>query len=443
MLFRSKAAGGAPVQLKPFVFRVREGFLVGLARDPQTGSPCAGCIELWLRDRDLWGSRIEVDELPVRRDLLEELTAAGNPHTFYEISRDGSATKLECAVFPHPSCVCDKSDYLPPPRLTRRTNFAFSPLLQLSSQRHATPNGNLWVTVAAGPSPLARQPIHVTGSGGDKETARFRAVDQWLQRAATHDAEWRVRQGERLESDVLETGRGDEDREPVGPRSIDSIGVGQDRSEATLNALVSLTLKQTLQRYAANAKNPMLVVGANTWLRERIPFFVLQRYDVHLLFYPTSTPCWVIGAAAFSRLRSDEKPLFVFSADTSVLGALERTLGRLLESIPPSLEEGADPAEASRGSKLNLWWTHWIYRCPKISLSDVLHLEPYTRTLEPWLGYLQDGQPVVRVTPLNTHTLPASLRTVVRITTADVSPPTNVRSLHGIGTWAHFRDALH
>jgi hypothetical protein len=300
------------------------------------------------------------------------------------------------------------------------------------------------VTSAAGPSPLARQPISVTGSGLDKEAARFRAVDQWMQRAASHDAEWRMRQGERLEGSILSTGREDEERDlSYAGRSVESVGVGNDRDEATLDGLISLTLKQTLKRYSANAKNPMLIVGANTWLRERIPFFVLQRYDVHLLFYPTSTPCWVVGAAAFSRLRSDEKPLFVFSADSAVLGALERTLGKLLEAIPPSLEEGADVESAARGAKLNLWWTHWIYRCPKISLSDVLHLEPYARTLEPWVGYLQDGQPSVKVTPLNYSALPGNLRSIVKLATADSSPPSNVRSLHGIGTWSHFQDAVH
>jgi len=28
--------------------------------------------------------------------------------------------------------------------------------------------------------------------------------------------------------------------------------------------------------------------------------------------------------------------------------------------------------------KWNEWFQNWIYRCPKISLKDVLHLEPYS-----------------------------------------------------------------
>lgn len=443
MLFRSKPAGERPASLKPFVFRVREGFLIGLAMEPQEGAPCAGCVEKWLGERDVWAERVSESELPIRRDLFDELVAAGSAHVFYEISRDGSATKMECAVFPHPSCGCAKDSYLPPEKLSRRTNFNFSPILQLSSERHGTPKGNLWVTSAVGPSPLGKQPVSSLGSGIDKETSRFRAVDQWLRQASAADAEWRQRQGERLEHAQLQTGREEAGRElSVAGRTVESIGVGKDREEATLEALMSLTLKQTLKRYTNSAKNPMLIVGANNWLRERVPFFLLQRYDLHLLFYPNSTPCWVVGLAAFSRLRADEKPIFVFAADTTILSALEKTLGKILEACPPSLNAGVSDDYEPNGAKLNLWWTHWIYRCPKISLSDVLHLDPYERKLEPWLGYWRDGQPMVTVTALNHAALPSALRTVVRVRTTDLSAPSNVRSLHGIGTWSHFQDAL-
>ena len=443
MLFRTKPAGERPAPLKPFVFRVREGFLIGLAMDPQEGAPCAGCVEKWLNERELWAERVSDNELPIRRDLFDELVTANNAHTYYEIARDGSATKLECAVFPHPDCVCNKSVYVAPEKLTRRTNFSFSPILQISSERHGTPKGNLWVTSAAGPSLLCRQPVSALGSGLDKETSRFRAVDSWMRQASAADAEWRQKEGERLEIAQLQTGRDEAGRElTVAGRTVERIGVGHDREEATLEALMALTLKQTLKRYGNSAKNPMLIVGANNWLRERVPFFLLQRYDLHLLFYPNSTPCWNVGLAAFSRLRADEKPIFVFAADTSILVSLEKTLGKILEACPPSLNTGVSEDYAPNGAKLNLWWTHWIYRCPKISLSDILHLEPYSRNLEPWLGYWRDGQPTVTVTALNHPSLPTSLRTIVRVRTTDLNAPSNVRSLHGIGTWSHFQESL-
>ena len=36
-----------PTTLKPYVLKVKEGFLLGLAMDPEKGAPCANCVFLW------------------------------------------------------------------------------------------------------------------------------------------------------------------------------------------------------------------------------------------------------------------------------------------------------------------------------------------------------------------------------------------------------------
>ena len=91
--------------------------------------------------------------------------------------------------------------------------------------------------------------------------------------------------------------------------------------------------------------------------------------------------------------------------------------------------------------KLGMWWTHWIYRCPKISLKDVLHLEPYPRSLEAWKDYFRDGQEKVSIVSVNNEAMPSQIRTLVRLNvesdTAQVAS-----NVQGIGIWRDFMNSL-
>ena len=89
---------------------------------------------------------------------------------------------------------------------------------------------------------------------------------------------------------------------------------------------------------------------------------------------------------------------------------------------------------------MNMWWTHWIYRCPKISLKDIMQLEPYSRDLELWRDYYRDGQDLVTAVELNSEYLPGAIRHLVRLNTPKV-PLSNVRNIMGIGSMTAFRDA--
>ena len=448
MLFKAQSLSRRPLPLKPFLLKLMQGHLLGLAMDPQQGSPCADCVQKWLETRRVWSQRAALEDLRARRDLIGELISENTGHVFYEIAEDGETTRLEVEVFPHPDCVCSKSHFIPVPPRTKKTNFAFSPVYQLKSGRFGTPEGNLWLTAATGETPLSKHRITVYGVGHEKDASRFRAMDEWMKRAAKLDVAIRMGRGEQLESEVFQTQATSRIATLAGIRgSYDVMGAGETREAAILDGLFSWAKARTLKKFASQMKNPMLMVGANNWIRGKIPFFLLQEYDLHLLFYPNSTPAWVIGVAAFSRVRVDERPTFVFAADADITRAMDDAIFRALEALrpadwrsePDSREEALKP---ERISKLNMWWTHWIYRCPKISLREVLHLEAYPRLLESWRDYLRDGQERVDITSLNSDVLPHQIRYLLKVDSPIEASKSVVRNINGIGTWRNFEDAL-
>lgn len=437
-----------PAPLKPYVLKIKDGFLLGLAMDPQKGAPCSNCVRMWMKQRNIWVQPATLTDLTVRRDLITELLAENSAHVIYEISLDGTAIKMESLVFPHPHCSCERTNYLPPENLSKNTNYAFSPLYQIFCTRFGTPDGNLWLTRVTGDCPLSEQALTVYAVEKDKEVSRSKAVDEWMKKAIQYDLPKRIKRGELIASEVLQTG----DLElmknlSAGSTEMSAMGAGKDKEEATLNALVELAKISTLKRYSNTMKNPMLIVGANNWIRTKVPFFLLQQYDLHLLFYPNSTQAWVLGLVAFSRQRTDEKPVFVFAAHTDVKEALEELFFKILEALKPEEQITGDPVlKSERGgphaSKLNMWWTHWIYRCPKIALKDVMHLESYPRKLQNWRDYYRDGQDKVSILSVNSSHLPSQIRTIVKVQSVLRENVSNVRNINGIGTWSDFSDAL-
>lgn len=441
--------GGRPQPLKPFLLKTRDGFLLGLAMDPGKGSPCAQCAEFWLKDRNVYVEKADLSELRIRRELIAELLSENSAHVFYEIAKDGTEMRLDTIVYPHPKCICEKTNYIPPREITKKTNFAFSPIYQLKCARFGTPDGNLWLASAIGESPVTKKLITAYGVEHDKDAARFRAVDHWMKLAVEADLAQRMEQGELLPSENLQTGNVELITKSMTRKNVlEGIGVGKNREEAIMDALIGLAKVRTLKKYSAAVKSPMLIVGANNWVRTRVPFFLLQQYDLHLLFYPNSTQAWVVGLAAFSRLRVDEKPVFVFAADSEIGKALDQLFCKLLAALRPGESDSEMPRMDDRGptssqnSKLNLWWTHWIYRCPKISLKDVLHLDPYPRSLDNWRNYFKDGQEQVSILSINNEYFPSQLRTIVKLQVNTAEQLSNVRNINGIGTWADFSDAL-
>ena len=437
--------------LKPFVLRIREGYLVGLAMDPGEGSPCVNCVTLWLETRKVWVEPAKLSDLKVRRDVLADLIEANDGHVFYEITQDGMANRLETVVFPHPDCVCEKTNYVGPKKISENSNFAFSPLVQIKCARFATPSGNLWLTSASGQTPLKQKLVTVYAVQSEKQASRLLAVERWMKRAANDEISHRLETGDAVPVEALQTGDVEVRNAREGREkrtAYETLGAGATREEAILHGLFELAKQRTLKQYSSSVKNPMLIVGANNWLRMKVPFFLLQQFDLHLLFYPNSSQAWVVGLAAFSRMSVEEKPVFVFEAHAEVGKAVEGAIYRLLETVRSqdfdgeSWNEKQSKQTSARASKLNMWWTHWIYRCPKISLKDVLHLEAYPKTVETWRDYYRDGQDKVSILAINHSLLPSTIRHLVRLEMASNEKASNVRNINGIATWSDFRDGL-
>lgn len=442
MLGSARLDGESRLQLRPFALKLRDSFLIGMTPEPEHGSPCVHCVELWLAARRVWSERLTASELPIRRDLLLKVQDEKNPHLFYEIANDGTETRMECFVYPHPACGCERSQFVSPPKMPARINFAFSPVNQIKCARYGVPNGNLWLTSATGS--MDHEVIRVFSTAGDREVSRLRAVEQWMKRATIESMKKSSPVLMRDSSDFITGGNA-----PISYaeilRSEQCIGAGKNYEEAVASALQEFAKLRTLNKYTTQMKKPMLIVGANNWVRTQVPFFLLQQYDLHLMFYPTSTPTWVVGLAALSRVKTTEPPVFFFESHHKISEALTTVLSRMLEHCRPvdwmsETEEVVEmeESEQNRNRRMGAWWNNWIYRCPKISLKDVLHLEDYPNDLGSWREYLADGQERLKLVEMNSPVLPRELRTLVKIIhpSLEVRPSTNAI---GIGTLSSFR----
>lgn len=434
--------------LKPYVFKIREGFLVGVAAERSSGSPCQECLFLWLRERDVWVEKAQVSDLIVRRDILAELLVENSPHTQYEISKDGIATRLDGLVFPHPQCECWKNhSYTAPTELSKKTNFAFTPLTQIKSVRLGTPSQSLWLTSVGGQGPLSRKVIQASAVETDREASRQSAIAAWMKSAAYEDLRTRIQSGESIASEVFQSNQIEIlNSERFAMDEFKGMGAGSTPEAARLEALTSLARYRVIHQYGAAMKNPMLVVGSNAWIRDRVPFFLLQQQDLYLLFYPNAFPCWVVGVAAFSRQSVEAKPIFVFASGTDINQAMSEALYKMVDQCrpsewSPSSDRTVSDKEKDKKAKLHQWWTNWIYRSPKISLKDVLHLENYSHDLAVWKGYFSDGQDPVHFTPANHPLLPFPIRRLVKLS---LSKPVQASpySVRGIGTFSHLKDGL-
>ena len=437
-----------PHTLKPYVLRVKDGFIIGLAMDPEKGAPCSNCVYLWLKARNIWVEKATLSDLTLRKDLITDLLTENSAHVLYEISRDGSAIRMDAVVFPHPKCVCEKNQYIAPESVSRKTNYAFSPLYQIFCTRFGTPDGNLWLTRVTGDCPISGKTLTLHAVEKDKEVSRNKAVEEWMKKAIQTDFPLRVQRGELIASEVLQTGNYELMKKAEDEASLlTAMGAGSNKEEATLNAMVELAKVTTLRRYSQSMKSPMLVVGANQLIRQKSPFFLLQQYDLHLLFYPNSTQAWVMGMVAVSRQRTDERPVFVFSADTDIQVAIDQLFFKILEALKPEEQLSGDPVIKRDKSKtiraqMNMWWTHWIYRCPKINLKDIEQLEAYPKKLKNWRDYYQDGQEEVAILSVNTPHLPSQLKTIVKVQSQLRNRVQNLRNINGIGVWSDFSEAL-
>jgi hypothetical protein len=126
-----------------------------------------------------------------------------------------------------------------------------------------------------------------------------------------------------------------------------------------------------------SVKMPMLIVGANAYTRTIVKWNAIQEYDIHWLFEPRSESIYSLGCVLLSRVIANQKPVILSEDNKSI----QDCFSNLAKSIDVTIRDLVCIDNLTHPEtihpKLIAWWVHYIYRCPKISLKDVLHLETY------------------------------------------------------------------
>jgi hypothetical protein len=168
-----------------------------------------------------------------------------------------------------------------------------------------------------------------------------------------------------------------------------SHGVGRTRDESRKNTIEGMVPGKTghpdfipeIGKQAVQHKQGRLVVGANNYLRNKLPFFLLQQYDHHIIHHQDEQGTHHVGVIALHRQHADRAPIVTHASgetgEKALTGALHQ---QLIEARPVDHDEDHNPISGQKSddphqAKKNTWLTHWIYRQPKKSLKDLLTSE--------------------------------------------------------------------
>lgn len=141
-------------------------------------------------------------------------------------------------------------------------------------------------------------------------------------------------------------------------------------------------------------KKPMLIVGQSAWQRKEMPEHQAT-HDTHLMFIPNSTPAWHVGAVTVDRKTGGAQFHQAKHHD------IHQAFKQLHETVKQNLKERLDH---QYGAERQAHLTHSIYRMPKISLKDILQLEPYKQAdVEEYQkdspGYVHPSLPAPKAKP--------------------------------------------
>jgi hypothetical protein len=121
---------------------------------------------------------------------------------------------------------------------------------------------------------------------------------------------------------------------------------------------------QVVHKDKPGFKSPMLIVGANTYIMQRVDPELYKTYDLFLFFFPHSGHFWRVGLLGMNKNNITDSAFLITSEGVNIVSVLANLMAMPYESIEIR-------------QKGIIWLTHSIYRCPKISLKDILSLEPY------------------------------------------------------------------
>lgn len=305
--------------IKRFAIKLGEGRVIGVYDTKQ--GPCPKCYLNYLKDRKV---QAKIDK-PLDKDspMYERLKKMTQHNILYEITSTNQINTLTLYTYKHENCPSKRCQNGMEANFKytdwNNLNCAFSNIYQIKCIRFGTPSGNVWkfsATIHQGGKIINRIVSHK-----DKETARRMVI-----LGETHGHEGQ-------------------------PEEMPQMGV----------------------QIVDNAKKtPTLIVGANPWIRRRVPYFVLQQYDLYLLQMPTDDGSYRIVIGAFSRTNSSRYE-WAYADSNSAVKAAESALYNLLNRLKPSDWRMEEVKETGHDKTLALWNTNFVYRCPKVAMKDIFN----------------------------------------------------------------------
>lgn len=308
-----------------YAIKTNHGHIIG--QNISGKSPNYHDVLNWLKDKNVPAEL--VNPAPFNKKFASYMSENADPHTIYETDHNDPnyIAKLDSIIEKHPNSPDYKEDnYIPKKELNENTNFAFTPLSWVDSTRFGTPDGNLWVTKTKN-SHTGEVKYSIGKSKGESRLMAY--------------------QGKNL-------GQGG------NPELMPDIA-GQKQHKGNL------------------------IVGVNSYLRTKVPFFIVQNLDLYP-FYQKTADGYRVGVMGTYRNGSG-KPLYAYSeSEKSPKEALDNAINHFVleamkihskpEEPGVNFDIGSDEPD-KKTQKLNSWLTNSIYRSPKISLKDIVN-EPQT-----------------------------------------------------------------
>ena len=126
---------------------------------------------------------------------------------------------------------------------------------------------------------------------------------------------------------------------------------------------------QLLYKNDESFKQPMLIVGANSYIQTKVNNIINNSLDIHLFFCPTSKRYWQLSVILIPKDSSQMS--YEIASFTS------QDIKVAMETLINTINNTRKFTTISLKPKQDIWLSHAIYRCAKISFKDVMNLETY------------------------------------------------------------------
>ena len=117
------------------------------------------------------------------------------------------------------------------------------------------------------------------------------------------------------------------------------------------------------------AAKGLLIVGASSYLRERVPVTFLQHYDLHWIFIPTAADHYTMCMVALHRT---EHNTYV------AVNAIGLNTSDIVDAMVQYLTKSTLTMHTIK-PQLMRWMFKDIYLLSKVSCRDIVHIEPFKK----------------------------------------------------------------